>query len=136
MSILFKNVYTLDGTMEKACRADVLVEGEKIARIAAPETLSGENCEVIDGKGEMLLMPGFFNAHCHAAMTLLRGLGEERPLMEWLEQKVWPVEAHLDGEIVYAATMQAICEMALGGTTGFGDMYYFINNVARAVNET
>lgn len=136
MSILFKNVYTLDGTMEKACRADVLVEGEKIARIAAPETLSGENCEVIDGKGEMLLMPGFFNAHCHAAMTLLRGLGEERPLMEWLEQKVWPVEAHLDGEIVYAATMQAICEMALGGTTGFGDMYYFMDNVARAVNET
>ena len=51
MSILFKNVYALDGTMEKACRADVLVVGEKIARIAAPETLSGENCEVIDGKG-------------------------------------------------------------------------------------
>ena len=136
MAVLFKKVYLLDGTMEKAQRADLLVEGEKIERIAAPETLSGENAEVIDGKGEMLLMPGFFNAHCHAAMTLLRGLGEERPLMEWLEKKIWPVEANLDGEIVYAGTMQAICEMALGGTTGFGDMYYFMDQVARAVNET
>ena len=136
MSVLFRNVYLLDGSMEKARRADLLIEGETVARIAEPQTLSGENADVIDGRGELLLMPGFFNAHCHAAMTLLRGLGEERPLMEWLEQRIWPVEAHLDGEIVYAGTMQAICEMALGGTTGFGDMYYFMDQVARAVNET
>ncbi|MBP3751129.1 MAG: amidohydrolase family protein, partial [Pyramidobacter sp.] len=102
MSVLFRDVWLLDGSMEKACRADLLVQGEQIARIAAPRTLSGESVEVIDGSAELLVMPGFFNAHCHAAMTLLRGLGEERPLMEWLEQRIWPVEAHLDGDIVYA----------------------------------
>ena len=121
--------------MEKACRADLLVQGEQIARIAVPRTLSGEGVEVIDGSAELLVMPGFFNAHCHAAMTLLRGLGEERPLMEWLEQRIWPVEAHLDGDIVYAGTVQAVSEMALGGTTGFADMYYFMDQVALTVNE-
>ena len=111
------------------------MQGEQIARIAAPRSLSGEGVEVIDGSAELLVMPGFFNAHCHAAMTLLRGLGEERPLMEWLERRIWPVEAHLDGDIVYAGTVQAVCEMALGGTTGFADMYYFMDQVARTVNE-
>ncbi|MBQ9424032.1 MAG: amidohydrolase, partial [Pyramidobacter sp.] len=82
MSVLFRDVWLLDGSMEKACRADLLVQGEQIARIAPPRTLSGESVEVIDGSAELLVMPGFFNAHCHAAMTLLRGLGEERPLME------------------------------------------------------
>ena len=135
MSVLFRDVWLLDGSMEKACRADLLVQGEQIARIAAPRALSGEGVEVIDGSAELLVMPGFFNAHCHAAMTLLRGLGEERPLMEWLEQRIWPVEAHLDGDIVYAGTVQAVCEMALGGTTGFADMYYFMDQVARTVNE-
>ena len=135
MSVLFRDVWLLDGSMEKACRADLLVQGEQIARIVPPRTLSGEGVEVIDGSAELLVMPGFFNAHCHAAMTLLRGLGEERPLMEWLEQRIWPVEAHLDGDIVYAGTVQAVCEMALGGTTGFADMYYFMDQVARTVSE-
>ena len=59
MSVLFRNVYVLDGTMEKARRADLLVNGETIEKIAAPKTLCGENAEVIDGRGELLLMPGF-----------------------------------------------------------------------------
>ena len=135
MAILFRDVYLLDGTMERARRADLLVEGERIKKIAAPDSLSGEKCEVMDGKGETLLMPGFFNAHCHAAMTLLRGLGEERPLMEWLEQKIWPLEEHLTDDVVYAGAVQAMCEMAMCGVTGFTDMYYHMDQVARAVNE-
>jgi len=136
ISVLLRDVYLLDGEMERALHADLLVQDERIAQIAAPRSIDADGRDVIDGYGGLLVMPGFFNAHCHAAMTLLRGLGEERPLMEWLEGKIWPVEARLDGEIVYAGTMQAICEMALGGTTGFGDMYYFMDQVARAVNET
>ena len=133
---LFRNVLLLDGSMDKAIRGDLLTDGEIISKLAAPNSLSGRDCEVVDGKGQMLVMPGFFNAHCHAAMTLLRGLGEERPLMEWLEQRIWPVEESLDAEIVYAGTMQAIYEMAIGGVTGFADMYYFSEMVAKAVNET
>lgn len=136
MNLLLRNFYILDGSMERAVRADVLVEGETISRIAPPETLSGAECEVVDGRGERLILPGFFNAHCHAAMTLLRGLGEERPLMEWLEQKIWPLEEHLSGDVVYAGAMQAIAEMACGGVTGFTDMYYQMEHVARAVVET
>lgn len=136
MKLLLRNFYIIDGSMEKARRADVLVDGGLIKEIAEPYGLSVENCETVDGKGEKLIIPGFFNAHCHAAMTLLRGLGEERPLMEWLEQKIWPLEAHLTKAAVYAGTMQAIAEMALGGVSGFTDMYYFMDQVARAVNET
>lgn len=136
MNILFKNVLSLDGSMDKAQRSDILVAGETITKIAAPNTIGSEGCEVIDGKGQLLVMPGFFNAHSHAAMTLLRGLGEERPLMEWLEQRIWPVEEHLDGDIVYAGCMQAIYEMCLCGVTGFGDMYYYSERLAEAVNKT
>ncbi len=135
MSVLFRDVWLLDGARESATHADLLVRGELIETIAPPRTIGGDGCDVVDGRGGLLLLPGFFNAHCHAAMTLLRGLGEERPLMEWLEQRIWPVEAHLDGGIVYAGTVQAVCEMALGGATGFADMYYFMDQVARAVNE-
>ncbi len=136
MKRLLRNFYILDGSMDRAARADLLIDGESIEKIASPKTLNGSDCEVIDGKGEKLVLPGFFNAHCHAAMTLLRGLGEERPLMEWLEQKIWPLEENLTDEVVYAGAMQAIAEMSLCGVTGFTDMYYHMDQVARAVNET
>lgn len=136
MSLLLRNFYILDGSMERARRADVLIEGEKIAKIGSPWSLESTGGEEEDGKGAKLLLPGFFNAHGHAAMTLLRGLGEERPLMEWLSQKIWPIEAFLTPEVVYAGTMQAIAEMASTGTTGYADMYYFADYMAKAVNDT
>ncbi len=135
MDVLFRDVWLLDAERNGAEHADLLVRGELIESVAPPRTLSGDGREVVDGHGGLLVLPGFFNAHCHAAMTLLRGLGEEQPLMEWLERRIWPVEAHLDGGIVYAGTAQAVCEMALGGVTGFADMYYFMDMAARAVNE-
>lgn len=134
MSTLFRDVCLYDGSMERARRADLLVEGGDIAQIGLPGTLSGEKREVLDGRGELLLLPGFFNAHCHAAMTLLRGLGEEEPLMEWLERKIWPLEGKLTPEQIYEGTSQAVCEMVKNGVTGFSDMYYHMDQVARAVN--
>jgi 5-methylthioadenosine/S-adenosylhomocysteine deaminase len=89
---------------------------------------------VIDGKGG-LLMPGFYNAHCHAAMTLERGVGSDLNLMDWLHQ-IFPIEDRLNAEHVYNGTRLAILEMLRRGTVAFADMYFFMDEVARAAVET
>jgi len=83
------------------------------------------------------LMPGLVNAHTHAAMTLLRGLADDLPLMTWLEQHIWPAEARFVGpEFVTLGTRLAIAEMLRGGTTCFNDMYFFPEAAAEAVVES
>lgn len=78
-----------------------------------------------------VLMPGFVNAHTHAAMTLLRGVGGDRPLMEWLQEHVWPLESRLlSPDFVSAASRIAVAEMLRGGTTCFSDMYLFPETTA------
>jgi 5-methylthioadenosine/S-adenosylhomocysteine deaminase len=73
-----------------------------------------------------VLMPGLVNAHTHAAMTLLRGLADDTPLMRWLEDHVWPAEAkHVSHEFVRDGTLLACAEMIRGGITCFNDMYFF-----------
>ena len=73
-----------------------------------------------------VVTPGLFNLHTHAAMTLLRGLGDDLPLMDWLTTRVWPAEkALLSEEFVVAGTRLACLEMLRGGTTCFSDMYFF-----------
>ena len=88
--------------------------------------------ETIDAGG-MVAMPGFVNCHTHAAMTLLRSYADDLPLMQWLEQRIWPLEEKLTGEDVYWGTMLCILELLKSGTTCFADMYFFMNDVARAV---
>ena len=88
----------------------------------------------IDGGGG-IVMPGFYNAHSHAAMVLMRGVGSDRTLMDWLHQ-IFPIEDKLTGELVYQGTMLAICEMLRRGVVAFADMYFFMDQVARAAIET
>ncbi len=77
------------------------------------------------------LIPGLINAHTHAAMNLLRGLADDLPLMEWLNQHIWPTEQKWVGpEFVNAGTELAIAEMIRGGTTCFNDMYFFPDQTA------
>jgi 5-methylthioadenosine/S-adenosylhomocysteine deaminase len=72
------------------------------------------------------LMPGLVNSHGHAAMTLLRGYADDLPLMNWLEQRVWPAEAtHVSAGFVRDGVELAIAEMIRAGTTTFSDMYFF-----------
>ena len=73
-----------------------------------------------------LLMPGLINTHCHAAMVMLRGLGSDLPLQEWLFEKMMPVEDRFTAESIRAASELALLEMISTGTTSFCDMY-FIN---------
>jgi len=78
-----------------------------------------------------VLIPGLVNSHTHAAMSLLRGLADDLPLMEWLNNHIWPVEAeHVGLDFMKDGTQLAIAEMLLGGTTCFNDMYFFPDIVA------
>lgn len=87
----------------------------------------------VDGR-RGLLMPGFYNAHCHAAMTLERGVGSDLNLMDWLH-RIFPIEDRLNAEHVYNGTRLAILEMLRRGTVAFADMYFFMDEVARAAAE-
>jgi 5-methylthioadenosine/S-adenosylhomocysteine deaminase len=79
------------------------------------------------------LIPGLINLHTHAAMTLMRGLGDDLALMEWLNQRIWPAEMRLASpEFVYDGTLLACAEMLRGGVTCFNDMYFFPEAAARA----
>jgi len=90
---------------------------------------------IIDGGGAIAL-PGLVNTHTHAAMTLLRGYADDMVLQDWLSQKIWPLETHLTGDDVYHGTRLACLEMIRTGTTAFNDMYFFMEDAARAVAET
>ncbi len=91
--------------------------------------------EVLKGK-DNLIMPGFINTHTHAAMSLFRGYADDMPLMDWLNNKIWPVEAKLRREDIYWGTLLAIAEMLKGGTTCFADMYFYMDEAARACQES
>ena len=87
--------------------------------------------------GEHLLMPGLFNGHAHAAMSLLRGFADDHPLMTWLEQHIWPAEAaHVSTAFVKTGTELALCEMLASGVTCFNDMYFFPETVCELLDTT
>ncbi len=82
-----------------------------------------------------VLMPGLVNTHTHAAMSLLRGIADDRPLMEWLQKYIFPAEArNVSPAFVRDGTNLAMAEMIRSGTTTFADMYYFEDDVAHAVD--
>jgi len=81
-----------------------------------------------------LVMPGLVNLHTHAAMTLMRGLADDLPLMRWLREHIWPAEAkHVSERFVEDGTLLACAEMLRGGVTCFNDMYFYPEAAARAV---
>lgn len=83
------------------------------------------------------VMPGIINCHTHAAMTLFRGFADDLPCMEWLNKYIWPAEQRwVDADFVHAGTQLAIAEMIRGGTTCFNDMYFFPDQVAKAVDKS
>lgn len=130
MTLLLRNVVAWDCEMEKARLCDIQIEGTEILSKDDAGTGTGE--EIFDGKGMTAVLPGLVNAHTHAAMTLMRGLGEELPLMEWLTKRIWPIEERLTPYHVRVGTQLALLEMLSCGITCFGDMYFFEEEVAEA----
>lgn len=79
-----------------------------------------------------ILIPGLINTHTHGAMTLLRGIADDMPLMEWLNEHIWPAESRwVNEDFVHCGTQLAIAEMLRGGVTCFNDMYFFPEVAAR-----
>ena len=94
----------------------------------------GEADLIIDGNGAIAL-PGMVNTHTHAAMSLLRGYADDMILQDWLSQKIWPLEAHLTPADIYWGTKLACLEMIRTGTVAFNDMYFMMEEAARAAGE-
>jgi 5-methylthioadenosine/S-adenosylhomocysteine deaminase len=107
------------------------VSGDTISFVGTDGSPSLHARKVIDAQGGIIL-PGLINGHTHAAMSLFRGLADDLPLMDWLNQYIFPVESRMDGDFVSAGTLLACAEMIMAGTTTFCDMYLFEQEVARA----
>ncbi|MBQ7091721.1 MAG: amidohydrolase family protein, partial [Clostridia bacterium] len=100
------------------------------------ETQPTEKYDYVKDMGGKVLFPGLINTHCHAAMTLLRGIGSDLPLQEWLFDHMFPTEDKLRPQDVKAGSQLAIMEMLSTGTVSFSDMYYFCEDTAEAVLES
>ena len=102
----------------------LLPAAEALARFEARETVHLER---------HVLIPGLVNVHCHAAMSLMRGLADDMPLMTWLRDHIWPAESrHVTDEFVHDGSLLAMAEMLRGGVTCVNDMYFFPEATARA----
>jgi len=111
---------------------DVAIEGNIIAGIAP--AIPGNFDTVIDGRNK-LLAPPFYNCHCHAAMTLLRGIADNLELFDWLNNYIWPVEDKLTPQDIYIGSKLAMLEMIKSGTVFFNDMYFAPAETVRAAEE-
>ncbi len=125
-SILLKNI------LFNSSECDILVIDNLIEDISNEISFSAD--EVIDGKG-FAVIPGFVNMHTHAAMTIMRGIGEDMYLQDWLYSKIWPTESKLTEEMIYWGTKLAALEMIKSGTTCYNDQYWFIPAAAKAAEE-
>jgi len=94
---------------------------------------SGSADETLDATGS-LVIPGLVNAHTHAAMTLLRGYADDKPLDAWLREDIWPAEAALTDDDIEAGAALGALEMIRSGTTAFADMYFAMDRVADVVD--
>jgi len=126
VKILLKNalIYTPEGTVS----GFLAVEDEKISYIGAQRPEGVFDCE--KDMTDKLLLPGLVNAHTHTPMTLLRGIGTDLPLQQWLFDKVFPVEARMTAEDMAAGAGLALLEMIASGTTSFTDMYFHADTMA------
>jgi len=128
-------VVTLDESRPVINDGAVAVDDGMIVAVGVRDEIAGKYRagRTISGH-ERVVMPGLINGHTHAAMTLLRGIADDRELIDWLTNYIFPTEGRfVDEEFVRIGTELACWEMIRGGTTTFVDMYYFPDAVARAV---
>ena len=128
-------VVTMDPARRILADGAIAVQGDTILDVGSSGDLSGKyNARhAIDAHGA-LVMPGLINAHTHMAMSLFRGLAEDRALDDWLKKFIFPAEAHnVTPDFVSWGTKLSMLEMIRGGTTTVADMYYFEDEVARAL---
>jgi len=109
-------------------------KGRIVAILQQTETNACFSPREVKKLAHHVLIPGLVNLHTHAAMTLLRGLADDLPRMEWLQNHIWPAEAkHVSAQFVYDGTLIACAEMLRGGITCFNDMYFYPKAATEAV---
>ncbi len=144
MTLLFKNCTVLPMTAAtgetKYFKGYVGVEGRRIALVTADAAVAEawraahDDVREIDGRGG-ILMPGLVNTHCHMAMTLQRSYADDMALMEWLNDHIWPFEAHQTDDDIRVGALLGAAEMLLGGVTSVVDMYWSEAAVFDAVDQ-
>lgn len=132
--MLFTKISLLDENYEIQNDMYVGVKGDTISYIGKKKPEEDFD-EEINGKNR-LLMPGFYNAHAHSPMALMRGYGENLVLQDWLETKIFPFEDKLDSNAVYWGTMLCMAESLKYGIVSSSDMYYFIPDMVKAVYDS
>lgn len=136
MKTLFRNADILlfeNGIYSVLKGAYLAVDGDRISYIGKIEP--DERFDSVKDMTGKLLMSGFYNCHNHCPMVLLRGVGSDLPLNEWLFNKVFPIEDKLTAEEIYSGTNLALLEMLACGTVSFSDMYFEPQVTAKAVAE-
>ena len=128
------DIVTLDEQGSILRNASIAIEGKTILAVGEPPAGFIPD-EIIDGYNHAAL-PAFFNAHCHAAMTYERGWAEDLPFPRWLNEKIWVAESALTPEDVYWGAALAACEMIRSGVVAFNDHYFYMDEVARVVEQS
>ena len=125
----------LQSVLFQGKKQDILISGKKFSKVGQPLTeRDREKAEVVNCDG-LAIVPPFYNGHCHAAMTLLRGYADDMPLQEWLTKYIWPFEAKLTNKAVEIGTRLAVLEMIKSGTVFFADMYWRREYTMKVVKE-
>jgi len=116
---------------------DVLIQRDRFSKIEPHIEVDNRSPipQVLDGTGQAIL-PSFANLHCHTAMVLLRGLGDDTPLHEWLNDIIWPLEKRLTPDHIYGGTLFGCLEMIRSGITAVLDMYWQSPQCMRAFYES
>ena len=130
-------ILTMEPGSEPIPDGAIAIADGRIAAVGLAEDLleHAPTGQVVNAGG-CLILPGLVNTHSHLAMTLLRGLADDLPLMEWLENHIWPAEKnHMNREAVRLGTELAVAEQLLAGVTTTTDMYFFGNEVAAVLAE-
>ena len=133
-TILIKNVLILNPNNFGNSPQDVLIKNDLIYEIS--DKIEEENVDKIIDGSEKLLLPGFINTHTHLSMTLFRGLADDLSLDEWLNDNIWPIEANLNEYYCYIGALLGAVELIRSGTTTFSDMYFYMEDVAKAVEKS
>ena len=133
MSILIKNALILSPNTNFVGKQSILIEDNIITQISPKIEVNADKTINAEGK---IVLPGLINTHTHLSMTLFRGLADDLSLDSWLNDHIWPMEANLNSEYCYIGALLGAVELIKSGTTTFSDMYFFMEDVAKAVMDS
>ncbi len=121
---------------EVVLNQDITIEKSLIKEIGKSGSLKvGQGTEIVDAKG-LLAIPGLINTHAHIPMVLFRNLAEDVTIESWFNDYIWPMESNLTEEDVYWGALLGMAEMIENGITSVADHYFYMDEVAKAVQQT